>query len=45
MNKVLLEKHDGYAIVTLNRPDDMNALSRELRADFVAAFEECARDA
>ncbi len=44
MKKVLLEKHDGFAIVTLNRPDDMNALSRELRADFVAAFEECARD-
>lgn len=44
MNKVLLEKHDGYAIVTLNRPDEMNALSRELRADFVTAFAECARD-
>lgn len=44
MNKVLLEKHDGYAVVTLNRPGEMNALSRELRADFVAAFEECVRD-
>lgn len=44
MNKVLLEKHDGYAIVTLNRPNEMNALSRELRADFVEAFEECQRD-
>jgi len=44
MNKVLLEKRDGYAIVTLNRPDEMNALSRELRADFVAAFAECVRD-
>jgi enoyl-CoA hydratase len=44
MNKVLLEKHDGYAIVTLNRPDEMNALSRELRADFVAAFEQCQAD-
>ena len=44
MNTVLLEKHEGYAIVTLNRPDDMNALSRELRRDFVQAFEECTSD-
>ncbi len=44
MNKVLLEKRDGYAIVTLNRPDEMNALSRELRADFVAAFDACTAD-
>jgi enoyl-CoA hydratase len=38
MDKVLLEKKDGYAIVTLNRPDAMNALSRELRNDFVDVF-------
>ncbi len=44
MNKVLLEKRDGYAIVTLNRPDEMNALSRELRTDFVAAFDACSED-
>ncbi|MEZ5571243.1 MAG: enoyl-CoA hydratase [Halioglobus sp.] len=44
MNKVLLEKREGFAIITLNRPDEMNALSRELRADFVAAFAECASD-
>jgi enoyl-CoA hydratase len=44
MDKVLLEKSDGYAIVTLNRPDEMNALSRELRADFVRVFTECAED-
>jgi enoyl-CoA hydratase len=44
MKTVLLEKHEGYAIVTLNRPNDMNALSRELRAGFVQAFDECSRD-
>lgn len=44
MNKVLLEKRLGYAIVTLNRPDEMNALSRELRSDFVAAFDACTAD-
>lgn len=44
MNTVLLEKHDAYATITLNRPDHMNALSRKLRKDFVEAFEECTRD-
>jgi enoyl-CoA hydratase len=43
-DKVLVEKCDGYAIVTLNRPDEMNALSRELRADFVAVFNSCTLD-
>jgi enoyl-CoA hydratase len=44
MNTVLLEKHAGYAIVTLNRPEAMNALSRELRGDFVNALAECRAD-
>ncbi|MCB1704936.1 MAG: enoyl-CoA hydratase [Halioglobus sp.] len=44
MSTVLLEKHEGYAIVTLNRPEAMNALSRELRRDFVAAFTACTED-
>ena len=44
MNKIVLEKHGGYAILTLNRPNAMNALSRELREDFVAAFEDCSAD-
>ena len=40
MNKVIVEKNNGYAVVSLNRPDSMNALSRELRDDFVAALED-----
>ena len=44
MNTVLLEKHPGFAIVTLNRPEAMNALSRELRRDFVQVFKTCAED-
>jgi len=44
MSLVLLEKHEGYAIVTLNRPDEMNALSRDLRKEFVAVFEQCTGD-
>ena len=41
MSTVLLEQHEGFAIVTLNRPQAMNALSRELREGFVAAFTNC----
>ena len=44
MSKVLLEKRDGFAIVTLNRPEAMNALSRDLRKDFVSVFAECCQD-
>jgi enoyl-CoA hydratase len=44
VNKVLLEKREGYAILTLNRPEAMNALSRELREDFVQAVADCRED-
>ncbi len=42
---VLVEKKDGIATVTLNRPKAMNSLSRELRNAIVAAFAELATDA
>jgi enoyl-CoA hydratase len=44
MSLVITEKRDGYAIVTLDRPDDMNALSKQLRADVIAAFSDCQAD-
>lgn len=39
-----MEKRDGYAIVTLNRPEAMNALSRALRTGLADAFVECQAD-
>ncbi len=44
MAQVLVKKRDNYAIITLNRPEAMNALSRELRGEFVAAFKNCSAD-
>lgn len=44
MSTVLLEKRAAIAIVTLNRPEQMNALSRELRRDFAAAFDTIRAD-
>ena len=44
MTTVTLEKHEGFAVVTLNRPAAMNALSRELRGDFVEVFKTCTSD-
>lgn len=41
---ILVEKKAGYALITLNRPEAKNALSRELREGFVAAFEDFQRD-
>jgi len=39
-----IDRDGPVAIVTLNRPDAMNALSRELRAAIAKAFKELAHD-
>ncbi len=44
MNTALLDKRAGFAIITLNRPDNMNALSQELRSDLTEAFVRCEAD-
>jgi enoyl-CoA hydratase len=41
---VLVEKEDGLAVVTLNRPQQMNALNRPLRSAIVEAFEKLRDD-
>ena len=40
----LIETLDGVALVTLNRPDRLNALNGELQADFLAAIQAVAAD-
>ena len=41
---LLVEKKDGIATLTLNRPDQMNALSLELRWELQAALEDIGAD-
>jgi enoyl-CoA hydratase len=41
---LLVEKRDGIATFTMNRPQALNALSRELRARLTRAFEEVRGD-
>lgn len=41
---VLTERHDAVCLVTLNRPDALNALSKALRAEIVRVFNELRDD-
>jgi enoyl-CoA hydratase len=45
MSVVLVERLDHSAVITLNRPEQRNALSRELRTRLVEAFHSLAADA
>ncbi|MBP2322389.1 enoyl-CoA hydratase [Kibdelosporangium banguiense] len=44
MTEVLLERHDGVAVVTLNVPDRRNALTLPISAALVDAVAECEAD-
>ncbi|MEP2988446.1 MAG: enoyl-CoA hydratase [Parasphingorhabdus sp.] len=44
MALVLLEKSDGVATITLNRPEAMNALSQSLRRELCAACNDVSAD-
>lgn len=39
-NTLLVEKQDGVATLTLNRPDRLNALNTEIMVEMLAALEE-----
>src|SRR5215207_5075211 len=41
---VILERKDRVAVLTINRPDKLNALNTATRNDIVAAFEELRDD-
>jgi 2-(1,2-epoxy-1,2-dihydrophenyl)acetyl-CoA isomerase len=41
---VLIEESDGVAVVTLNRPDRLNALNNEIMETFLAAIKSVAGD-
>ena len=42
MSEVLYEERGRIAVVTLNRPNSLNALNRELRLAVIDAFKKCA---
>lgn len=44
METLILDKREGFAILTLNRPREMNALSRQLRKELDQALDNCTAD-
>jgi len=41
---VILEKKDGIAILTLNRPEKLNAVNQEMRSEISGILEDLERD-
>ena len=41
---VKYDQQDGVAVITLNRPDSMNAFTNELRADLLQALTRATKD-
>lgn len=44
-NTLIVDRKDGIATITLNRPDRLNALSTELMSELLKALEEIEQDA
>ena len=43
-DQIRLDKHEGTALLTLHRPDRMNAFTTEMMLEIVAALDECDAD-
>ncbi|MBA3941847.1 MAG: enoyl-CoA hydratase [Sphingopyxis sp.] len=43
-DQIRLDKHEGIALLTLHRPDRMNAFTTEMMIEAVAALDECDAD-
>ena len=41
---VLMEKIDGIAVITLNRPDKLNAVNKQMRSEVLALLDEMESD-
>ncbi|OGP90298.1 MAG: hypothetical protein A2031_09935 [Deltaproteobacteria bacterium RBG_19FT_COMBO_43_11] len=41
---IIVEKKNGYAVVTLNRPHEMNAISKDMRQELYAVFVDLESD-
>ena len=43
-DQIRLDKHEGIALLTLHRPDRMNAFTAEMMAEIIAALDDCDAD-